>query len=1552
MSLGLGGAFMRSHETTIGLDVSHAQSCEAIGKHPPSPLRLWAALSAFLAVFATGQAPAQEPACAAVPEATRSCVDLIIVNPALGNQGRTGASSFGTDNEPGNDASATNHVIRTLDTLTYELRYRVLHRSATNTAITVTLPAGVSFADAPNVVFANAPIPTFCGAGSTIVAQTLTCRLGTVVDGTARNVVVRARPEFTVPDGTVLLPQATITASNEQSTGPVARTGYQDPLTEVNLSCSETRLNTTVTLFPCGDIVSAAPKFDLELAAYATTNIADRGARNPHRKSIALASSLTTVVGGPAGRAGFINTYAFAIALPGEGIGSAPITSLDPIVLTQQLSNSDGIANFGELVGCGVNGNDDPVPNGTRLPANWSLGATQPLSMRALFHPFGKIGLAGSTATNSVVDSGTLACTQSVAGGDISIALTPTAQTFNPATFPTHQVDGNTLARKYVAVGLLVVFYPAAPVITPADGGFGDGSVTVRHNLGVLTQGQLVALNVGGAQEPDAVAINNGFAGVQTFDDDTNNFSISTMDSGGQFFRKGWRNPRLDTATYSGVACLRDGSDPFCRHGYVFPGTNIQSELFFDNSGIATRSNAQLCDEWDSARTQLRLPYDPLANAAEMPPGSAMILGLSGLNANVGTLNAAGFTVEVSTDAGTIANIDWDANEPARTLARSQASAPECSSGTWTAATLPASLAPGWNAISLPPALESPVGSGRYPNVKRVRVRAASFPPYMQAAFRGSYEVLSTIPGTKLPNRTSFRFGTDTLWTYAENDHAIVRTTDTSIQISASRNLTTGALPPLATIAFGDVMEFSIFANFNSGDANAPPSTFPLVIKAFLPNTVDFIAGTATPPLAISPYAGVDPESGTPATVLEWRLTNLVPGQYVPALTYAARLNFNAPNNGAIHTSATVEHALDPSPLFITPIWYSLEDRLAYVDLVANVPEGLLVSKTTTTPFVEMNGTIEWQLHYRNTSGTAFPLIRLIDVLPANGDSVNTGNAFSGSFSGAQISPTLPGEYTIYYSTAAPSTINRNPNCVSNGGTLVDGTGLCPAVGTAWTPTANGQLPASATAVRIDDSNGLGPNSLQSVTLAQTTQGNTSGDVYENSFDAVAVGQSLVVTSTKTQVRIPSAHIRGAVYADHDNSSTPTLGDAGIANVAITLSGSDTNGNLYAVSTATVAASTSTTTNVVRINNGASTTITCTPDAQLNVGEYLFCNLPTSDANGYTVHETQPIDYLDRADNLGSLSSGSPAGSNSANDTFSGIRLTNNLSTGAGDRGTGYNFGEYALFANVAGRVYREGSTPRNLYDDEPPEDPGLVTQVSIACTPSYAGAATQATNADGAYLFSRVPVGASCTVTETQPQGYGNAYNQRGNGAFADTGTTGIGNSTIALVVPVVGSYGNNFAENQMTDTTSVIACLPANPVAGAPVVCTATCTNHGPAEALAMTCSIANLASIANAQTTGCATSAIVAVGATLTCAVQFPMPLTGGQTVIAGSGSNNDINGGTVATAGNNPSTAALGTLNARDPALVPIRAAAPLIALLLLMMGAWQIRLARTRQRERS
>jgi SdrD B-like domain len=263
---------------------------------------------------------------------------------------------------------------------------------------------------------------------------------------------------------------------------------------------------------------------------------------------------------------------------------------------------------------------------------------------------------------------------------------------------------------------------------------------------------------------------------------------------------------------------------------------------------------------------------------------------------------------------------------------------------------------------------------------------------------------------------------------------------------------------------------------------------------------------------------------------------------------------------------------------------------------------------------------------------------------------------------------------------------------------------------------------------------------------------------------------------------------------------------------------------------------------------------------------------------------------------------------------------------------------------NVSGRVYVEGSTPSNTSDNGNTTDPGLIVAVAINCTsPSYA--ASMNTNADGTYLFAGVPAGASCTITETQPSGYTNAYVTPGatSGSPSNPAESvgSASNSLINIVVPNGGSSGNNFAE-QGADMVSSTSCSLSNTPSGAQASCTVTCTNNGPGAAANAFCVVANAASLPNPSVTCAPNVTSLATNATLVCNVTFSILPGSSFSVVGGTGANNDGNGGSTPSSGNNPSAAAVGLAATAVPTLTPL-------AFVLLLMSMLAIGIAFSEKR---
>ncbi len=459
-------------------------------------------------------------------------------------------------------------------------------------------------------------------------------------------------------------------------------------------------------------------------------------------------------------------------------------------------------------------------------------------------------------------------------------------------------------------------------------------------------------------------------------------------------------------------------------------------------------------------------------------------------------------------------------------------------------------------------------------------------------------------------------------------------------------------------------------------------------------------------------------------------------------------------------------------------------------------------------------------------------------------------------------------------------------------------------------------------------------NGVATVAAGGTSVSITGGDVVANGQCTITVP----VTSTKAatyhndiatctnctgyldlsqahdDVEVFASSLRGTVFIDPDLNGGTTgyqpAGDTGLGGVAVALL---KDGNVVATATTAPApvAAGGTFTNIVGGNP-----VTCTLPAgvSLEVGQYYFCNLVSG--SGYEVRETQPASYTSTGNHQGSAG-GTPGTLGGGTELISGITIRPKTDE---DK---YDFGEYhygvpgATF--VSGRVYEERGG--NTTDGGNATDPGLVTTVSITCTgplaqtPAYSASMT--TNADGTYRFDGMLPGAQCTITETQPTNYSNAYVRPGESGepgvvgTPDSAQYGSHATTTVIsniVVPAAGSPLNDFAEVQLSDMTSTTVCTPKSGPPGTAVSCVVTCTNNGPDPARNASCWVLNGPTLPGAPAPTCPGSpaSSLAVGSSLSCTVNFNLPNTPGDIPVqGGAAADNDSNGGNVPANGNNPS-----------------------------------------------
>ncbi len=204
----------------------------------------------------------------------------------------------------------------------------------------------------------------------------------------------------------------------------------------------------------------------------------------------------------------------------------------------------------------------------------------------------------------------------------------------------------------------------------------------------------------------------------------------------------------------------------------------------------------------------------------------------------------------------------------------------------------------------------------------------------------------------------------------------------------------------------------------------------------------------------------------------------------------------------------------------------------------------------------------------------------------------------------------------------------------------------------------------------------------------------------------------------------PGGSVAGFVYVDGNDNGVKDPGEAGLPGVTVILSGTN--------------------------STGAAVQRTATTGAD---GGYIFTGLPASNPSGYTVTETQPVNYADGKTTVASGNPGAPSAAKpvagGGGDPIGGVVVT------ATSTLTNYNFGEKADGA-ISGHVYRDANGDGLRQTGEDP-----VAGVTIRLTGTDVNGQpvdrTIVTDAAGAYAFTGLVAsnGAGYVIAETQPATY-----------------------------------------------------------------------------------------------------------------------------------------------------------------------------------------------------
>ena len=1228
-----------------------------------------------------------------------------------------GTPDFNGDDTAGNDSSANNGIVRVNDTVTYRVQFSVNGTVGTNTTFRMTLPKGMEMT----------AVPGFCQAGSTLTPptageptlplsadsvnqlseQTLECNLGSRENATD-SVSVTARVSNLVHQGQKLAP-----VSAEISADGVAPVSVpQAKLPEVT--------------------ASARLMWDISKNSVALTE--DSGYRygpatEPcpwDTKQVCKRTGYTLLMSAPAGGKG---------AMPAIGditlVDDLSFASMYPDATPEQISAM----------------NAAPEKYGSRIyPESYFYNA-----------PGNKIGTTVNgvalTEKNSVRDAGTLTFDSTLVGKPVPMRITGADMTLR--TYPTQvsRPQGTAIpGNKAYAVA------QSFSVFTPVD---------VLTDFGVQNQAKNTwTLKTVNRYKDLSI---NGFTASDHQDsasqDQSNDYRTTTPDvSLGARMNKvftgvpgeaGNMSPDEFSPGYAargegptGGATLHSGGIT------VAPTQDVLSQIEVTGStpDLPADVSMVLCDAWDNSRLHL--------HARDVPASTVRDTDLQSIPSNGAPVWVSGYN-----NAADGSKSRWATNSGETPALKVQYSTVKGGSGT--DSTCGDDKGPWYDdPAAVPGNDQALLAQGVYSAVSRVRIHAVLPPPVdNNPAVGGGVRMALSInhrvvdsgrdTGDILPNWASIKYvlkkNTDMqgvladsgLWgisdynpdshTGAPGDRLILALAQARVDKQVRKGETgefsdippqlsggdAGAQPPIPA----DNVQYRIAPSLTSG-ASTRNILKDVWVEDCLPASQMYVKASREPDVmsvGSTPDDKKRPACGPDETYIRWVYPKHEVNMAIDPIILTAEVSPGA-TSGVYNNVVQVWAEDDASPAAVRT-----NDAQVQISNIA----GIKLQKEALTPVVQVNRSGQaanernkWRIQLYNTLPPAQASLvsnpDIIDVLPQNNVA---GTSFNGTFTfdSAEVkNGNKPGqEVRILYTNAAA--VQLDPRDASNqadgtttwcdkaeGGTAVSGSGTCPS------------SPSEVTALRVQRPGAYNTGEVIEVELTMVGVDNAGGDTYVNRVLARADGFQFVVGPIARAEHAIESSVGDYTWWDINRNGVQDAGEPAAADVPVQLEGVDDLGNKVSVSTHT--------------------------NAQ---GLYSFPHLRSSNTDGYVVtfnkDTPRALTFTTKGTNAQDPATDSNADpATGAADPVVLTKDTNNTTIDAGFIADGSLVVTKML--EGPGANFAHGNTLE--FQVRCTADGKTVKEETVKLTAERGK--TQLNSAP----ITGIPVGASCTVTETKAGG------------------------------------------------------------------------------------------------------------------------------------------------------------------------------------------------------
>ena len=323
-------------------------------------------------------------------------------------------------------------------------------------------------------------------------------------------------------------------------------------------------------------------------------------------------------------------------------------------------------------------------------------------------------------------------------------------------------------------------------------------------------------------------------------------------------------------------------------------------------------------------------------------------------------------------------------------------------------------------------------------------------------------------------------------------------------------------------------------------------SNVTLKAEVTIPNGVTYVAGSSKrgEESYIEPVITKN-EDGS--TTLVWYLYNCTTGENIVPITFEASMDNSTPNETHYQTKFVVSEEIGEDGAKIGNS--AIANRTSTnIITVVNLETHRLYQETP-TPIIENNGDVKFIITYKNGSKVSTPDFQVLDILPFNGD--GRGTSYNGTYTlkDVQVRQTLE------------DNVIANDNLSLYTTTNIDAREITPkdesiGVSDIWSKKEIGeQINESATVIALKGEVQAGATVEIEITL--TTTNNNGGDSYYNVATAQTNKNTEVITAPTVEAEVVTRRISGMIWYDTNENGVKDEDESYASGIEVELLNTD-----------------------------------------------------------------------------------------------------------------------------------------------------------------------------------------------------------------------------------------------------------------------------------------------------------------------------------------------------------------------------------------------------------